>query len=221
MAGKRRYLDLPRSKRRDRFVAVRWRVASDPYGLGLFACRHVLPGTTQWRDLGLDDTARQTHADIWFLSKMHSREGIWYSAQVSTVDQAVCEWLEETIEERMDAQEDRAGDAWRVDWKARSLAWDALTRKDWEQAPIAIGCALDFSYPHAVGVQAVVENENLDAQALGALIQAFYAHDESSWQTPIDWEKHHGAIASCAARQARLYAKLAGADTQRSEGSMQ
>lgn len=226
MARSRRYMELPRGKRRDRFVAIRWRIANDDQGQGLFTCRHLLPGTRGWRELGLGDDLRQTHSDVWFLSQQRAREGVWYTASISTVDQAVAEWLSEEIEAAIEEEggPDRmeyGADAWRE----LGRRWGEITVSKWRQAPIWLGCSVDFSYSRGVRVEAIVDNNNLDPDVIAGFINAFNHRGEGAWQEPVDWDRHDGDIATMVDQQVALYARMAesrGLDQrQRSEGSIQ
>lgn len=229
----RPYLERPRRFRRDRFVAQRWRAAQDPDGQGVFACRHLLPGTPGWRSLGLSEDATQVHADVRFVSRRHAKAGWWYAARLVTVEQIVLEALErridEGLEQRLAAQGLTYADAFpwrqpvsplqalagpdgspRTGWEARGDAWRALTPADWECLELHEGAFLDFKRPHAVGLTLVLPVPTLDVAAVRDAVTAFLERGETETATPIAWAAHRDAIQAGVHREAYVCARLAG-----------
>lgn len=226
------YLSRPLRFRRDRFVALRWRIRQDPDGRGVFACGHALPGTPTWYALGMGSDSRQSHADIRFLSREHARQGRIYRALVETVDQGVMEWLEDVIQAELDGQLRSAGLSAHHAWSTRgelpalqALAgrdnrprtvmgwladrWARVAQEHWRQAPVRLGVREIAPSPHAVLVSATLPVGNLTADALAQFVHEFQAGGERLEQAPVDFEAARDAIAAAVSHTAGLYRQVA------------
>lgn len=201
------YIDKPRGYRRNRFVAKRWRVKTDTQGAGVFFCRHVVPGSAEWDAQDELFTAlSQTHASIHFLSQVHARQGWWYRARMSTVEQAVLEELDRRINEQVERQEVRLVG---LDyWRALGAAWDALTPADWETLPVCVGVTRNLKDPDGVRLDVVLDAPVLDVSTLKQFVEGFWAAGEVESSQPVDWSAHRPAIQEVVDRARRVYSRL-------------
>lgn len=206
------YIEKSLRFRRDRFVSTRWRVGTDAQGEGVFGCRHLVPGSGQW-DAQDDEVARlmtQTHASIDFLSQAHARQGWWYRAQVSTVEQAVLESLERRIDSQL-AQEQLSG--WDY-WHAMGQAWARLSADTWEALPVRVGVVRDLKAPDAVRLDVVLTEPILDVATLKRFVEGFWETGEKESSQPVDWARHRQAIQERVDQAQRVYSRFSHAPKQ-------
>jgi hypothetical protein len=101
-----RYIDLPRSRRRDRFVSLRYKISQDRDGHGVFTTRHVLPGSAEWASMCEEDAGLgklpNYHAEARFLSSVKAREGWLYHGDFRSIEMDVFDRLEQVVDARID-----------------------------------------------------------------------------------------------------------------------
>lgn len=204
------YIEKPLRHRRSRFVAKRWRINTDLQGRGVFFSWHTIPGTSVWEERARlseqPGNLEQTHASIHFLSKAHARQGWWYNARVSTVEQAVGETIGDLIEDRLEESPLAFGPGF---WVARRDAWAAFTPDQWERLPIQCGVSRCLKSPHSVGLDVVLPVSSLDVDALRGFVEGFWAQGEHEVAQDVDWPAHRAAIQQMVNDSASLFDRLA------------
>ena len=201
------YVEKSRGYRRDRFVAKRWRVATDAQGQGVFFCHHLVPGSAQWGEQDAQFTwMSQTHASIHFLSQVHARQGWWYRARMSTVEQAVLEALGVHIDAQVE-QEVGIGVGLAY-WRAQRDAWQALTPTDWEALPVSLGVTRNLKDPEGVRLDVVLPDPVLDVSTIKRFVEGFWTAGEVESSQPVDWPAHRPSIQASVDRVRRVYSRL-------------
>lgn len=100
------FINQKRSVRRRKAVALRWRIASDPNGGGVFHSHQFIPGSPAWiAEFGAEAAKRSaTHwADIYFMSTRPIRDGIFYNTTIRTLADKVVADMEDEADEAVDA----------------------------------------------------------------------------------------------------------------------
>lgn len=221
--AKRRYTpyqDKPRSFRRDRFVSLRWKIAQDPNGRGVFTSKHMLNGGVY--DGQVYEAPGDSHwNDLRFLSKKHAQEGRVYTATVRTALLAALDWAENFAWEKEQATltpEEYAlahpplefVPAGRGLYELKShpeavfhrfgptpiTAWglrSRFLREAFEQIPpIHPQCTLDRNYKTGLGAHFIVDQPFLTIDRLADLVHAFWERGEVPYQdAPVDFSPRH------------------------------
>lgn len=214
------YLDKPRGFRRDRFVALRWKIAQDPNGRGVFTSHHMLDGGTY--DGQIYHAPGESHwNDLRFLSQKHARAGLVYTATVRTALMAALDWAEDYAWEQerttLTEQEYAAAHpplefipAGRGLYTLKSppdavfdrfgsepiTAW-ALRARFLREAleklpPIHPQSTLHRHYKTGLGVHFIVDEPALTIDSLARLVESFWDRGEVAYQDPaVDFSQAH------------------------------
>lgn len=226
MPKRRQHRDVPylrqsRSRRRDRFVSLRWQIKQDPNGAGVFTSHHMMNGGVyegQPYQSGHDSQWN----DFRFISKRLAREGLVYSATVRTALMAA-----------LDAAEDYAWESERATLTPEEAAaahppmefvpcgrgmftlkehtdpvferlggvtaWGLRARFLREAIahlpPIYPSCRLDHTYSTGVGAIFITQDSAVTIPSLAALVEDFWARGEVAYQeAPVDFANGAQAV---------------------------
>ena len=208
------FLDKPRGFRRDRFVALRWKIRQDPNGRGVYTCRHMMNGGLYDGEVYQAPGDSHWH-DFRFLSRRHARQGVVYTATVRTALMAALDEAEEYAwnkEREVLTPEEYATAYPPPEWspagrglytmKPRTLptfehlggvtTWGLrarFLREALDHLPVIRPyCRLDRQYKTGLGAIFVVDAPRLTIDSLATLVEDFWDRGEVAYQdTPVDF----------------------------------
>lgn len=232
------FLEKPRSWRRDRFVSLRWKIANDPNGRGVFTSQHMMDGgiyNGQRYERGVD-----SHwCDFRFLSRAHAQHGLVYTATVSTALMKAVDWAEEYAwnQERAALNEDEfalAHPAIEFVPCGKGLytmksgvdpvferfggvsAWGLRARFLREAIdripPVAPSCQLKRHYKTGLGAWFITANPSITIDNVAEMIEQFWARGEVPYEDEaIDFSQgssNHDALARMINDQACAWERM-------------
>ncbi len=209
-SARKKYIEKSRRQRRSHFVSKRWEIACDRNGLGFFITHHMMNGGVYNGSIYTGSPDSQWN-DFQFISQVHAKEGIVYSATVQTVQMALMGAAERYAwdsEESILTPEEYALAHPKPEFEPLGKGMFAL--KDQETAlfdrlggisawgvranalresvlfldPISPSCKLDYSYSSGVGIVFIVDKPNLTRENIVELIQDFYTRGEVAYTDP-------------------------------------
>lgn len=214
-----RFVNQPRSARRDRFVSLRWKIRQDSSGHGVFLPRYVMPGMKDWNAETCGSAeAPNGHTEVQFLSRLHAAQGWLYHASILSAPQALAERLEEQVDEQLEGllapyggvlagyPQFSFGSAPRPPdpspWPRFAALgnktmpqlelelWEAIDAQDWPEVHLSRSRSLDC--PTGIDLRWVVATPDLTVQAVAALVDAFWEQgEEDGPSAPVeDWSPY-------------------------------
>lgn len=214
--------DLPLSARRNRAVALGWRIRCDRNGAGVFTSHDYLPGSIEWP---VSEGGQVHWADVIFLSAAGPRTGRIFNATVHTLAMRLAESIEEVVENAIDEQlspEDR--DRARVRMFLRRIpgknssemvfsphpVLDSLggmtvegarakwLREHWDRLDnlVRVGESAQFlpGFAFGTGLNLTTAQPNLTVEAVAAAIADFRARGETQYEIPVDFQTQRATV---------------------------
>lgn len=208
--------ELPLSVRRNRAVALGWRIKSSPNGAGIFSSHDILPGSLRWPE---EDGGQVQWADILFLPQAGHKPGRIFNATIYTLAlrmvEKVCDHVEETIDARISPADREAA---RMKMFTRRIPGADMSemifsphrplpslggvtregaqadwlRDQWENleamcAPCQESAAFLPGYAYGTGMDLVTAHTNLTVSNIVSAIEQFRATGEIAYEHPVDF----------------------------------
>lgn len=214
------FVEKPRSWRRDRYVALRWKIANDPNGRGVFTSQHMMDGGIY--DGKRFDRGGDSHwCDFRFLSQAHARDGLVYTATVRTALMKAADWAEDYAweKERETLTEEEHAAAYprlefitcgRGEYTLKSHDDPVFERLDglsvWGLRarflrdalaivpPVSPSCEFKKHYKTGMGVWFVTGNDSVTIDNLAGLVEDFWVRGEIAYEDEaIDFSPNNPA----------------------------
>jgi hypothetical protein len=215
------FTDLPRRERRDRTVALGWRIRSDANGAGVFTSHDILPGSREWPE----SKGGVAHwADVFFLAQGRQPTA-YFNATVETVAMVWANRLIELAETAIAAQM-TAADEERSRPQAFSKrlpgghsamifgphtglaslggltvegAQAAWLRERWDARATLVSMGetarLEPGYRSGIGLTLITAEPNLTVSAVARAIAVYRSRGEGAYTAPPeDFATHQAAI---------------------------
>jgi hypothetical protein len=208
------YLELDRQTRRSKAVSLRWRIASDPDGQGVFTTHDILPGSRDWPGTPPGTWAPHAWADFYFMSRKPISQGLFYNAYAKTALEAAAlaiekmaetEVLAKLTEEEQHATRLRSFGKPNADGGSTMIfapdvgvpSLGGLTkrgaqaqwlREHWDQLATLVeihpSAELDTQYERGIGLHLIVPETSVDTLTLPHIIKAFLDRGEVAYEDP-------------------------------------
>lgn len=215
--------DLRLSDRRNRAVALGWRIKSSANGAGVFSSHDILPGSIRWPEA---EGGQVQWADILFLPQAGHRPGRIFNATIYTLAmrmaESVCDQAEEAVEARV-SDSDRQASRLRMftrripgsnssemifsphrtlpslDGMTREGAQAAWLRDRWGElealcAPCQESAKFLPGYAYGTGLDIVSAHTNLTVNNIADAIAVFRSRGETGYQVPVPFPGQRATV---------------------------